>query len=177
MPLSVASALARLDVDPWQEAAELAGLPGGTATQRFASMISTLPDGSSTYPDSAMIAARLITLLPRPARPRIPAHATLFGAGAPSPPRAVTYVYVIFMVLALGVQWITASHQPPAQVGNVEAPTPSTISPPGTTAKLWPVMINHVEPMGCPLPRGQMPIRCSGISGARTPARMASKAK
>ena len=29
MPLSVLSALARLDVDPWEEAAELARWPGG----------------------------------------------------------------------------------------------------------------------------------------------------
>jgi hypothetical protein len=33
MPLSVLSALARLDIDPWHEAAELARLPGETATQ------------------------------------------------------------------------------------------------------------------------------------------------
>ena len=39
MLLSVLSALARLDVDPWQEAAQLAGLPGETATQRLASLI------------------------------------------------------------------------------------------------------------------------------------------
>ena len=35
MLLSVLSALARLDIDPWQEAAQLAGLPGETATRRF----------------------------------------------------------------------------------------------------------------------------------------------
>jgi len=36
MLLSVLSAMARLDVDPWQEAAKLAGLPGQAATQRLA---------------------------------------------------------------------------------------------------------------------------------------------
>ena len=36
MLLSVVSALARLDLDPWQEAASLTGLPVGTATQRLA---------------------------------------------------------------------------------------------------------------------------------------------
>ena len=35
MPLSVLSALARLDIDPWQEADKLARLPGETATQRW----------------------------------------------------------------------------------------------------------------------------------------------
>ena len=42
MLLSVLSALARLDIDPWQEVAELAGLPGTTATQRLASLIAEL---------------------------------------------------------------------------------------------------------------------------------------
>lgn len=32
MPLSMLSALARLDIDPWQEAAELSRLPEETAT-------------------------------------------------------------------------------------------------------------------------------------------------
>ena len=44
MPLSVLSALARLDIDPWQEADKLARLPGETATQRLASLIAALPD-------------------------------------------------------------------------------------------------------------------------------------
>jgi hypothetical protein len=33
MLLSVVSALARLNVDPWQEATQSAGLPGDTATR------------------------------------------------------------------------------------------------------------------------------------------------
>ena len=38
MALSVLSALARLNVDPWEEAAELSELPQHTATQRLASL-------------------------------------------------------------------------------------------------------------------------------------------
>src|SRR5689334_3168692 len=65
MPLSVVSALARLDVDPWQETAQLAQLPGVTATQRLASLIAALPDRPSTHQDPGTIAARLVELLPR----------------------------------------------------------------------------------------------------------------
>jgi hypothetical protein len=43
MLLSVVSALARLDVDPWQEAGELARLPPESAIARLASRISALP--------------------------------------------------------------------------------------------------------------------------------------
>ena len=49
MMLSVISALARLDLDPWQEANNLAGLSGETATKRLASLlIAALPDGPSS---------------------------------------------------------------------------------------------------------------------------------
>src|SRR5271155_373945 len=68
MPLSVLSALARLDIDPWLEAAELARLPRETATQRLASSIAALPEGPSAHLEHGTIAARLIALLPRQAR-------------------------------------------------------------------------------------------------------------
>ena len=65
MRLSVLSALARLEVDPWQEAAKLAGLPGATATERLASLIALLPDEPLMHRDPETIAARLVALLPR----------------------------------------------------------------------------------------------------------------
>src|SRR5580700_9207765 len=65
MLLSVLSALARLDVDPWQEANDLARLPREAATQRLALLIAALPGGPSTHPDLGTIANRLIALLPR----------------------------------------------------------------------------------------------------------------
>ena len=61
MPLSVLSALSRLDIDPWEEAAELSELPAETATQRLAALIARLP----AQTDSRVIASRLIKLLPR----------------------------------------------------------------------------------------------------------------
>jgi hypothetical protein len=65
MQLSVLSALVRLDIDPWQEAAKLARLPGGTGTQRLASLIAALPDGPFVHQDLGTTVARLIALLPR----------------------------------------------------------------------------------------------------------------
>ena len=64
MPLSVLSALARLNVDPWQEAAELSKLPKDTAAERLASLIARLPGGRWTLADAGAIADRLIELLP-----------------------------------------------------------------------------------------------------------------
>ena len=65
MPLSVLSALSRLDIDPWEEAAELSELPTETATQRLASLIARLPGGRWAQTDARAIAVRLIELLPR----------------------------------------------------------------------------------------------------------------
>src|SRR6476660_554108 len=65
MPLTVLSALSRLDLDPWEEAAELSELPTDTATQRLGTLIAQLPGGRWANADSKAIADRLIDLLPR----------------------------------------------------------------------------------------------------------------
>ena len=132
MPLSVLSALARLDIDPWQEADKLARLPGETATQRLASLIAALPDGPSAHLDPGTIAARLIALLPRRDRSNIPSRETLLSVGAVTNFRAVIFmifIYVIVAIFMMGAQWIAASRQPPAQVDSAHAPASSTVSP------------------------------------------------
>jgi hypothetical protein len=50
MLLSV-SALARLDRDPWREAAELARMPNETAKQRLTSLIEALPNRPWSGPE------------------------------------------------------------------------------------------------------------------------------
>ena len=64
-PLSVLSALARLNLDPWQEAAELSELPKGIAAARLKRLIARLPRGRWDEADLGAIADRLIALLPR----------------------------------------------------------------------------------------------------------------
>jgi len=72
MPLSVLSALARLNLHPWKEAAELSELPRDAATERLATLIVRLPGGRWTPADSRGIAGRLIALLPTRSRPSVP---------------------------------------------------------------------------------------------------------
>jgi hypothetical protein len=63
-PLSVLSALARQDIDPWQEAARLAELPKDHAVNSLASTI-WKSDSERWSPSAASItAAQLIELLP-----------------------------------------------------------------------------------------------------------------
>jgi hypothetical protein len=127
MLLSVLSALARLDVDPWREAAELAQLPRQTATQRLASLIAALPDGPSAHLDPGSIAARLIALLPHGAGSNIASRETLPGDDAVTNSR--TIIYVIIVACMLGAQCIIASHQPPAQIGSAHAAASSAMIP------------------------------------------------
>ena len=72
MPLSVLSALARLNLDPWQEAAELSELPKDTAADRLAMLIARLPGGPWAQADLEAIARRLISLLPRLSNSTVP---------------------------------------------------------------------------------------------------------
>jgi hypothetical protein len=127
MLLSVLSALARLDVDPWQEAAKLARLPGETAIQDLASLIAALPDRPSAELDTRTTAARLIALLPRRASYKIQSRERQLGVGAITYSRVV--IYAIFMVFLLSAQLIMASRLPSSQVDDVQTQASSAVSP------------------------------------------------
>ena len=64
MALSVVSALARLDMDPWTEAAALSGQSAASAEKRLTGLLSSLPSGQlvSLAPETVR---RLVALLPR----------------------------------------------------------------------------------------------------------------
>jgi hypothetical protein len=64
MLLSVVSALARLDLDAWQETAKLAQLPRAVATERLTALLAALPDEFLVHQDPAETASRLIAHLP-----------------------------------------------------------------------------------------------------------------
>jgi hypothetical protein len=109
MTVSVLSALARLDLDPRHEAANLARLPGGSAIERLTSLLALLPGGISANPDPRTIAARLIPLLPRRTGLGIASRETSPNAGTmtklPTIARLVL-INVLFMLFMLGAQWI-----------------------------------------------------------------------
>ena len=137
MPLTVLSALARVDVDPWEEASKLTRLPPGSAATQLASLLGALRHTPVTDLDPARLAAPLIALLPRP-----PDHAPfllkVFAQAAPAkPPQAVSTLltvstYLMFMLL---IQWLMGSLQAPSQTqptqpsaAMIESPSPPTSS-------------------------------------------------
>jgi hypothetical protein len=129
VPLSVLSALARLDIDPWQEAAELARVSRETATRRLASLIAALPDGPSAHLDPGRIAARLIALLPGQPSSKISLRKTLPDAGDVSKFRAGICMLAVYVVITLAAQWILASRQTSAEVDNTHTPASSAVLP------------------------------------------------
>jgi hypothetical protein len=100
-PLSIISALARLDVDPWEEAAALAGLAREPAAQRLASLLAMLPYGRAVHPDPGTASARLVTLLPRPAKPEAPSRGILFHRGPLNGFQLAAAICVIYLAAFL----------------------------------------------------------------------------
>jgi hypothetical protein len=130
MLVSVLSGLARSDVDPWQEAAKLAQLPGDAATKELAALIGALPDRAVSYQDPRTIATRLVALLPRRFGSKgDPQQAPPHGAWAVMNSRP-WWIYVVFMCFVLGSQFLIASHQLPAKSDNMEMKSGSTSFPP-----------------------------------------------
>jgi hypothetical protein len=76
--LSVLSALAREGHDAWEYAARLQRLPAQTQVGELSALIAALPAGAGTRQAPAVIASRLVALLPPPTladRLRIPPEA------------------------------------------------------------------------------------------------------
>ncbi len=114
--LSVVSALARLDVDPWREAAELAGMPREAANQRLTSLIAALPDAPEARLAAATIAGRLIKLLPRgKPSPGASREKVLRADPMPVPHRTRNLILINLLVMAglLGAQWALSNLQMP----------------------------------------------------------------
>jgi hypothetical protein len=116
MRISVLSALARHDVDPWDEAAELALLPREIGTQRLALLIATLPEAPSPHRDAGVIAVRLMALLPSSARPYVASDEMVFGVRAVTSDRPIKYmIFIVFMLVA---QWFMTGDQHEAKVND-----------------------------------------------------------
>jgi hypothetical protein len=70
--LTVLTALTRLGLDPWQEAARLSDLPREAAARALAATIATLPEGDWKVSEAGAIAARLVDCLPARSAPAVP---------------------------------------------------------------------------------------------------------
>jgi hypothetical protein len=63
MQLSMLSALARMDVDPWEEATRLAAMPKAIAERTLVSILDRVLPKSRNPAETEVIATRLVQLL------------------------------------------------------------------------------------------------------------------
>lgn len=110
VPLSVVSVLARMDLDPWQEASNLSALPAETAARKLVSWLDALPVATLKQANPGAVAVRLIALLPRRTNPNIRPPAGGVGAVWAAHPRALmaAILVAIYVILSLGIQFIAA---------------------------------------------------------------------
>jgi hypothetical protein len=126
--LSVLSALARLDVDPWQKAAELTGLPRDAARAALANLIVALPDGTSICRNLEESVARLVALLPSRS-PRLKPSPEEILPGIRAAASVKTGLYAALFVVMMLVSMLTGGLQHPAPGAATPTATADTAAP------------------------------------------------
>jgi hypothetical protein len=126
--LTVLSALARLDVDPWEEAEALARLPRVAAARKLDLLLASLPNRPIGDLDSGTDAVRLIALLPE----RTPADAAQRAgpAGVATVPQSPLLrsliLYLIVMLLMFTCEWLVTNSKSPTAATGAAAPPASS---------------------------------------------------
>jgi hypothetical protein len=134
MTLSVLSALARQDVDPWTEAARLAQLPKETATKQITDLLEGLPRRTLARLDRAEVAARLSALLPQKAAVKVSGMLKSLPAAKQTPATFafnLRYFYLYLCVMLL-MNWLMAEFRAQAPAGT---PPSAVTKAPATQTK------------------------------------------
>lgn len=101
--VTVLSMLARLGVDPWGEASELARLPEGAARQRLEALMARFNDVSTPVQDRSGVVLKLLASLPGPATPARSASGGM-ATGLAFPPQGSPFYWIV--AIALFVGWV-----------------------------------------------------------------------
>ena len=100
--LTVLSALTRLGLDPWAEAARLSELTRESAASALEAVIARLPEGDWTASDSRVIAGRLVNRLPTHVpRPDRPSRVSEAAQRKPGSEALKWSIWIILTVIAL----------------------------------------------------------------------------
>lgn len=105
--LTVLSVLARLDRDPWAEAAGWTTLPRNVAVDRLADCIGRMPLEPRSLAEACATAARLIQLLP-PQVPRTDAGRSSAADTAALPGWRPLALFMLFLAMGIAVNLIHA---------------------------------------------------------------------
>jgi hypothetical protein len=127
--LTVMSALARIGLDPWSEAARLSDLPRDVAVEALAMTLAKLPAGSwkraGNLPDLGDLARRLSDCLPGSHRPvAVPGGP---AGAARSRPAAKTLsgplLWLVYAAVAVGFYMLLSQWQPEHQLEPASRPS------------------------------------------------------
>lgn len=99
--LTVLSALTRLGMDPWGEAARLSELPKEAAARMLAAAIATLPEGDWKASDTPAIAVRLVDRLPHRGTSAIAPSERESGRNEKMRPRSAKWLLWVALAAAL----------------------------------------------------------------------------
>jgi hypothetical protein len=125
--ISVLSALARLDIDPWERAEHLHRLSASAAVQELTALVAALPEGYSARAAPDRVATGLIALMPprgSVAAVRLPPELAQMAQRAVPLTRWQIIIGYAFLILLS--QWLFASMRPAApQVAPGAAPAPA----------------------------------------------------
>jgi hypothetical protein len=124
MPVSVLSALARLDIDPWEEAERLAALPKYNAERRLAQLMTHVSGAARGPHDPEALATRLVELLPDRRGMR---HYELPEGFLSTKTTGMRIGFL--MGVLIGLQWFATSCQPLSQQSSSAPPTSTNSSP------------------------------------------------
>jgi hypothetical protein len=126
MRLSVLSALARLNVDPWEEAARLAALATADAQKTLVSILDRFPGKRQRSTETEALAARLIALLPRTGETAIAKKATIADG------RIKRYSYwLMWLCFAIAMSLLMPHQQSTTTDAEDPGPTSRATSIPG----------------------------------------------
>jgi len=117
--LTVLSALARANVDPWEEAARLSAMSKVAAEKTLVSMFDRIPGRDWSPSEEATIAARLVKLLPPRSDGMESATITIAAAKV-----QLSRVWLVWVSLAIAASILSVPRHPAATVdSSVSAPS------------------------------------------------------
>jgi hypothetical protein len=130
LPLRIVSLLGRMGLDPWQEAATLAGLPIEAGVHRLTSLLAAQPVRLLTQGEPATVAARLIALLPRRTDPAASSPVRFAGVNAAALPRLVmaAILLAIYVILFFASPFGSNLRDPPTHTDAAHTPALTTPS-------------------------------------------------
>jgi hypothetical protein len=123
MAITVMSALARLNFDPWTKAAELSALSNVAAAHKLKSLVVGLPDFIPTDSESSAI-DRLVILLPDCGTVHKRAEAASFGILTNA---RMLIVYVTLLAVMFGAEHLWDSTKSQNQAAGLSATVPGAV--------------------------------------------------